>query len=51
MFDTDYFDGRNCFEGDGGAQNTLVFQLKSIYFRREVNIGSGNVVIRHGVWK
>ena len=50
-FDTDYFEGGNYFEGDDGAQNTLVFQVKSIYFRRKVNIGSGNVVIRHDVWK
>ena len=27
--------GGNYFEGDGGAQNTLVFQVKSIYFGHE----------------
>ena len=31
-FDTDYFVGGNYFEGDDGAQNTLVFQVKSIFF-------------------
>ena len=51
FFDTDYFVGGNYFEGDDGAQNTLVFQVKSIYFRSKVNIGSGNVVIHHNIWK
>ena len=32
MFDTDYFVGGNYFEGDDGAQNTLVFPGKSIFF-------------------
>ena len=50
-FDTDYFVGGNYFEGDNGAQNTLVFQVESMYFRREVNIRSGNVVVKHDVWK
>ena len=31
-FDTDYFEGKNYFEGDNGAQYTLVFQVTSIYF-------------------
>ena len=30
--DTDYFVGRNYFEGYDGAQNALVFQVKSIFF-------------------
>ena len=34
-FDTDYFAGGNYFEGDEEAQNTLVFQVKSIYFGHE----------------
>ena len=46
-FDTNYFVGRNYFEGDDGAQNTLVFLVKSRYFRRKVNIGDGNISIRH----
>ena len=25
MFDTDYFEGRHYFQGDDGAQSTLVF--------------------------
>ena len=32
-FDNDYFEGKKYIEGDDGAQNTLVFQVKSIYFR------------------
>ena len=28
-----WFVGRNYFEGDDGAQNTLVFQVKSIFFK------------------
>ena len=28
-FDSDYFVGKNCFDGDDAAQNTLVFQVKS----------------------
>ena len=32
MFDTGCFVGGNYFEGDDGAQNTLVFQVKSIFF-------------------
>ena len=43
--------GGNYFEGDDGVQNTLVFQVKGINFRREVNVGNGNTVIRHDVWK
>ena len=49
-FNTDYFVGGNYFEGDDGAQSTLIFQVKNICFRREVNIGSSSVVIRHDVW-
>ena len=37
-FDTDYFVGGNYFEGDDGAQNTLVFQLKSTFLGQE-NLG------------
>ena len=45
-FDTDYFEGKNYFEGDDGAQNTLVFQAKSIYFGHEtIN------TIRYCTWK
>ena len=31
-FDTDYFVGKNYFEGGDGAQNTLVFQVKNEFF-------------------
>ena len=31
--DTDYFVGRNYFEGDDGTQDTSVFQVKDIFFR------------------
>ena len=31
-FDTGYFVGGNYFEGEDGAQNTLVLQVKSIFF-------------------
>ena len=38
--------GGNYFEGDDGAQNTLVFQVKSIYFGHEtIN------TIRYTTWK
>ena len=33
-FDTDYFEGRNYFEGDDGTENMLVFQAKNEYFGR-----------------
>ena len=46
MFDTDYFEGKNYFEGDDGAQNTLVFQVKSIYFGHETIS-----TICYGTWK
>ena len=45
-FDTDYFVGRNYFEGDDGAQNTLAFQVKSIYFGHETIS-----IIRYSTWK
>ena len=35
VFDTDCFEGKNYFEGDDGAQNRLVFQIKSIYLGYE----------------
>ena len=31
-FNADYFEGRNYFEGGGGTQNMLVFQVKGEYF-------------------
>ena len=31
-FDADCFEEKNYFEGDDGTQNTLVFQVKGIYF-------------------
>ena len=52
-FDTDYFVGGNYFEGDDGAENTLVFQVKSIYFRCDTGVKSvGDLVVyAHDVWK
>ena len=44
-FDTDYFVGRNYFQGDDGAQKTLVFQVKSIYFGHETIS-----TIRYSTW-
>ena len=35
-FNTDYFVGRNYFEGDDGAQNTLVFQVRSTFFKQKI---------------
>ena len=45
-FDTDYFVSRNYFEGDDGAQNTLVFQVKSIFFKVKT---LGNT--KYNTWK
>ena len=51
-FDTDYFEGKNYFEGDDGTQNTLVFQVKSIYFKRDAGRDAGGLIIyAHDVWK
>ena len=33
-FDTDYFEGRNYFEGGDGTQNMPIFQVKNEYFGR-----------------
>ena len=52
-FDTDYFEGKNYFEGDDGTQNTLVFQVKSIYFRHDTGgktVG-GLVIYPYDIWK
>ena len=46
-----YFLRKNYFEGDDGTQNTLVFQVKDKYFKREVNIGNGNSVYKSDIWK
>ena len=53
MFDTDYCVGGNYFERDDGAQNTLVFQVKSTYFRRNAGVKSAavTVVYAHDAWK
>ena len=45
-FDTDYFVGTNYFEGYDAAQNTLVFQVESIYFGHETIS-----TIRYSTWK
>ena len=34
-FDTDYFEGKNYFEGGDGMQSTLVFRVKNEYFGHE----------------
>ena len=45
--------GRNYFERDDGAQNTLVFQVKIIYFRRNTSVKSvaGTLIYALDVWK
>ena len=45
-FDTDYFKGGNYFQGDAGAQNTLVFQIKNIFFKLK-NLGN----TKYNTWK
>ena len=45
-FDTDYFVGGNYYEGDDGAQNTLVFQVKSTLFKQK---SLGNT--KYNTWK
>ena len=50
-FDLSYFGGKNYFEGDDGTKNTLVFQVKEKYFKRKVNIGSGNSFYKYDMWK
>ena len=51
-FDIDYFVGKNYFEGDDGMQNTLVFQVKSIYFKRDDGRdATGLIFYLHDVWK
>ena len=45
-FNTDYFEGRNYFEGGDGTQNMLVFQVKDEYFAR---YNSGNT--EYHTWK
>ena len=49
--DFSYIWGKNYFEGNDGTQNTLVFQVKDINFRRKIKIGSGNAVYAKDVWK
>ena len=51
-FDVDYLEGKNHFEGDDGTQNTLVFQVKSIYFKRDDGRdAAGLIFYLHDVWK
>ena len=51
-FDVDYIERKNYFEGDDGTQNTLVFQVKSIYFKREDGRdAAGLIFYLHDVWK
>ena len=49
--DLSYIGGKNYFEGDDGTKNTLVFQVKEKYFKRKVNIGSGNSFYKYDMWK
>ena len=44
---TSYFRGKNYFDGNDGAQNSLVFQLGEKYF--EYNFGSNSSKIE--IWK
>ena len=45
-FNTNYFIGKNYFEEDDGAQNTLVFQVKSTFFKQK---SLGNT--KYNTWK
>ena len=42
-----YFRGKNCFDGNDGAQNSLVFQVREKYFKN--NFGSNSSKIE--IWK
>ena len=46
-FDSSYFLGKNYFEGNDGAQNSLVFQLGEKYF----NNNSGSDSSKIEIWK
>ena len=46
-FDAAYFRGKNYFDGNDGAQNSLVFQVGEKYFK--YNSGSNSSKI--GIWK
>ena len=46
-FDSSYFLGKNYFEGNDGAQNSLVFQVGKKYFKN--NFGSNSSKIE--IWK
>ena len=52
-FDNDYFVDRNYFDETISLQNTLVFQEKSIYFRRNTGVKniSGTAIYAHDIWK
>ena len=41
-----YFRGKNCFDGDHGTQNALVFQVKSKYFER-----LGDIAVINDIWE
>ena len=47
QFDADYFRGKNYFDGNDGAQNSLIFQVGETYFKN--NSGSNSSKIE--VWK
>ena len=46
-FDSSYFWGKNYFEGNDGAQNSLVFQVGGKYFKNNSRSNSSNIEI----WK
>ena len=46
-FDAAYFRGKNYFDGNDGAQNSLVFQVEEKYFKN--NFGSNSSKIE--IWK
>ena len=51
-FNFNYFEGKNYFEGDDGTQNTLVLQVKIIYFKHDVDRDAGGFIIYvYDVWK
>ena len=44
-FEVDYFEEKNYFERDNGTQTMLVFQVKSIYFKRDVGRDASGLII------
>ena len=46
-FDAAYFRGKNYFDGNDGAQNSLVFQVGEKYFKYNSSSNSSKI----GIWK